>query len=78
MKSCSTTRATTKGISSVRLAGLPAGQLPHVLLGDLDAITVAQHRFEHDADRDRQARNLSDSRCLKRGEVVELASSGRH
>ncbi len=29
----------------------PAGELTHMLFGDLLAVAVAQHRFEHDADR---------------------------
>ncbi len=36
--------------------GLPVGELPHVLGGDLLAVAVAQHRLQHDAQRHRQAR----------------------
>ena len=38
---------------AARSIGLPAGKLPDVLLGDFLAVAIAQHRFEHDADRDR-------------------------
>ena len=55
-----------------RRVGLPAGKLPHVLLGDLLAVAVAQDRFEHDPDRYRQARNLAETRFLQRGERVVL------
>ena len=36
---------------------LPVRQLAHMRLGDLLAVAVAQHRFQHDADRNRQARD---------------------
>ena len=55
---------------------LPAGQLPHVLLGHLDAVAVAQHGLEHDADRNRQARDLADAGLLERGQAVVLALPG--
>ena len=46
-----------------------------MLLGDLLAVAVAQHRFQHDADRDRQARDLADAGLLERGQRVELAGA---
>jgi hypothetical protein len=52
--------------------GLPARQLRHMLLGDLVAVAVAQHRFEHDTDRDRQALDLRE--LLGQGrQGIELA-----
>jgi hypothetical protein len=38
--------------------GAPVGQLLDVFFGDLLAVAVAQHRFQHDADRHRQARDF--------------------
>ena len=40
---------------------------------DLLAVAVAQHALEHDADRDRQARDLAEARGLERGQRVVLA-----
>ena len=55
-----------------RRVRLPAGELDDVLGQHLLAVAVAQHRLQHDADRDRQAR---DVRVLpgQRGQRVERA-----
>ena len=52
--------------------GCPAGKLLHVRFGDLLPVAIAQHRFEDDADRYRQARDLlSDSGLLQCGQRIE-------
>ncbi len=74
VKSCSTMRATTNGISfDARSVGPPVGQLPDVLLGHLLAVAVAQHRLQHDADGYRQARHLADTGFFQRRQGIELA-----
>ena len=55
-----------------RPRGAPAGELLHVLLGHLLAVDVAQHRLEHDADRDRQALHVGEG-LRERGQRVVLA-----
>ena len=74
VKSCSTTRATTNGISSVRA---PVGaQLASSRTCSSVTFLPSQlrsTRLEHDADRDRQARDLADAGLLERGQRVEPA-----
>src|SRR5690349_4659441 len=66
VKSCSTTRAATNGISSVR---------GDVLGGHLLAVAVAQHALEHDAQRHRQAADGGIGLCeLRQREEAPLAS----
>jgi hypothetical protein len=73
VKSCSTTRDTTNGISSLRAAfGRPLGQLLHMLCRDLAPIAVAQHRFEHDANRHGQPWDLRKLLGQRR-QRIELA-----
>jgi hypothetical protein len=52
---------------------LPAGELLDVFLGDLLAVAIPEHRFEHDADRYRQARDPAQAGLFQRGQGVELA-----
>src|SRR6218665_944740 len=76
-KSCNNTRATTEGNFILAVGrGRTTGQLPHMLGSDLAAIAVAQHRFEHDADRYRQA---PDGGKLpgQRGQTIESALFAR-
>ena len=40
-------------------------------LGHLLAVAVAQHRLEHDADRDRKPRDLADARGLERRQRID-------
>ena len=58
-----------------RTLGRPVGELPHVLLGHLLAVAIAQHRLQHDADGHRQARDTADPRFLDRVQRVVLARS---
>ena len=51
--------------------GVPVGQRPHVALGHLLAIDIAQHRFEHNPNADRQTRNLADTRGLQSRERIQ-------
>jgi len=53
--------------------GFPARQLADVLFGDFPAVAVAQHRFENDADRHRQARDFCAERFFQSGKGIELA-----
>ena len=46
--------------------GLPVGQLAHVLRADLDAVTMTVDRFQHQADRHRQAGYRADPGRLQR------------
>jgi hypothetical protein len=73
VKSCSTTRATTKGISSLRSArGCHCASSTDMPLGDPMAIAVAQQRFQHDAQRHRQAGDVADlGRCQRRQRVEQ-------
>src|SRR5471032_871063 len=50
----------------------PAGQLLDVFFGDLFAVAIAQHRFQHDADRYRQARDVDAQAFFQRRQGVEL------
>ena len=42
-----------------RRVRLPVGELAHMRLGNFLAVVIAQHRFQHDADRNRQSRNFA-------------------
>ena len=53
--------------------GRPVGQLPDVLFGQFLAVAVAQHRFEHDANRNRQTRNLAHHGLFERRQRMKLA-----
>jgi hypothetical protein len=56
VKSCRTTRATTKGISSLRSAlGCHCASSTDMLLADPMPVAVTQQRFEDDSQRHRQA-----------------------
>ena len=46
----------------------PVGELPHVLLGHLLAVAVAEHAFENDANGNRQPRDTADPRRFERGQ----------
>jgi hypothetical protein len=54
VKSCSTIRATTKGISSVRAAFACQEASADRVLGDALAVAVAQEGLEHQPDRHRE------------------------
>jgi len=57
----------------------PVRELPDVLFGDFLAVAVAKHRFQDDADRHRQARDLGAERAFERGQRIELAGlAGSH
>src|SRR6185369_8881762 len=57
---------------------LPRRELAHVLLGHLLAVAIAQHALQHDADRDRESRDLAQARFLERRKRVERgAPAGR-
>ena len=62
-----------RDLRGARAGGRPVRDFLHVLLGDLLAVAVAQHAFEHDADRHRQPRDAADAGRLERGQRVELA-----
>ena len=51
--------------------GVPVGQGAHVALGHLLAVDIAQHGFEHDANADRQSRNLADTSGLQGGKGIK-------
>ena len=51
-----------------RCIGLPIGELAYVRFGDLFAVAVAQHRFEHDADRYGQSIDILSQRFLQGGQ----------
>ena len=48
-------------LGSALCGRLPVGQFTHVGFGHFLTVAVAQHRFEHDADRYRQARDGPDA-----------------
>jgi hypothetical protein len=80
VKSCSTTRATTKGISSLRGArGCHSASSRMWPLADALAIAVTQQRFENDAQRHRQARHVADLGGRQRRQGIEqrLRLTGR-
>jgi hypothetical protein len=45
--------------------GRPGGQRPHVIFGNALTVEIAQHRFEHDAQADRQRRNRTEPFAFK-------------
>ena len=55
-----------------RIVRPPIGELLHVLFADLLAIDIAQHRFQHDANRDRQFADIGKCLCERR-QRIELA-----
>ena len=52
---------------------VPVREVLHIGLGDLLAVQIAQQRFQHDADGNRQLRDFADARSLKSREGVKLA-----
>ncbi|MCY1227248.1 hypothetical protein D9M72_395120 [compost metagenome] len=56
---------------------LPVGKLPDVLFGDLLAVAVSQHRFQHHADRHRQSPDCHVQLLAQLGQGVILALAGR-
>ena len=75
MKSCSSTRATTNGTSSVRSPfGCQLAIAAHVVFGDLLAVEVSQHGFQHDANADRQPGNRADAFFFQLRQRIKLAS----
>ena len=73
VKSCKTMRATMNGISSVR--GAFGFQLAsaRTWFGHLLAVAIAQHRFQHQADGDRQPGNRADAGLFQGGQRVKLS-----
>ena len=72
MKSCSTIRATTNGISS--FAGFFAFQFAKrfdIFALNFLAVAISQHRFEHDANADGQSRNFSDALLFQRRQRMQ-------
>ena len=66
-----------RDLVGARRVRLPAGELAHVRLGDLLAVAVSEHRFEHDAHRDRQSLDLQPERLAQLLERVELPALQR-
>ncbi|MCY1558347.1 hypothetical protein D9M68_952710 [compost metagenome] len=56
---------------------LPAGELPDVFLGNFLAVAVAQHGFQHDADRYRQAPDVQVQFLRQLRQGIEPALAGR-
>ena len=54
------------------VVGSPAGEIAHVAFLNTRPVVVAQHRFEHDADADRQARYLAQAMAFQLGQGVKL------
>ena len=54
-----------------RCIRLPVGQLADMRLGNFLAVVIAQHRFQHNADRNRQARNLAQSGGFQCGQGIQ-------
>ena len=54
-----------------RSVGYPICQRAHVLFRDSLAVTVAQHRFEHEPNRHRQPGHRSDARLLELGQRIQ-------
>ncbi|MNV28965.1 hypothetical protein D3C71_1201730 [compost metagenome] len=65
-----------RNLVRTRGIGRPVRKLLHMLGGHLAAIAIAQHRFEHDADRHGQALDLGEL-LGQRGQRVELAFFAR-
>ncbi len=79
VKSCKSTRAGLNGISTGgRCAGLPAGQVLDVLLGDLKAVAIAQGRLQQHADREGQIRDPRQPLVFQLRQSVQggLAATG--
>ncbi|MNT75176.1 hypothetical protein D3C72_2140500 [compost metagenome] len=51
------------------------GQLPHVFLGHLLAVAVAQHRFQYQPDGDRQPFDLHAQRLAQLRQGIVLAAA---
>ena len=62
-----------RDLVGARGVGLPVGQLLDVLFGHLLAVAVPQHRLEHDANRHRQAGDLSAEGFFECRQGIELA-----
>ena len=74
VKSCSTMRATTNGISAVRVSvGLPVGEFLDVRLVDFFAVAIAQDGFQHEADGNRQFGDRADAGFFQRGQRIEFS-----
>lgn len=52
---------------------IPVREVLHIGLGDLLAVQIAQQRLQHDADGNRQLRDVADARGLKSREGVKFA-----
>jgi hypothetical protein len=74
VKSCSSTRATMNGISSVRSARRQLRERADVVLGDLLSVDVAEDGLENDADAHRQLRDAGRCRPARASERVELSA----
>ena len=66
-----------RNLFGARRIRLPVGQLAHMRLGDFLAVVIAQHRFQHDADGNRQARNLAESGGFQRRQPPSCRPSSR-
>ncbi len=73
VKSCNTMRATTNGISAVRVSvGFQlASSLTFASL-DFLAVAIAQDGFQHEADGDRQFGDRADAGFFQRGQRIEF------
>ncbi len=60
-----------RDLFGARRVRLPVRQFAHMLFGHLLAVAVAQHRFQHDADGDGQARDLADACGFQRGQGIQ-------
>ena len=56
---------------------LPISKTTHVLFRDFHAVEIAQHRLKHNANADRQPRNLSDAFLLELGQRIKLSGLSR-
>ena len=52
---------------------VPVREVLHIGFGDLLAVQIAQQRLQHDADRNRQLRDVADARSFEGREGVKLA-----
>ena len=77
VKSWSTTRASFKRDFDRRLPhGLPRRQPPHVVLGDLVAVAVAQDAFQQHADRIGQRRDVGQSGVFQLRKAIDSHPAG--
>ena len=79
VKSCSTTRAGLKGISTLAGdGGVPGGERLHVVFGHHVAVAVAQQRFQQHADRKRQRGDVAQAGVFELREAIDagLAAAG--